>query len=604
MDTENISANGSINQLVECPHCGERFELSETFRAHFESEKRREINAALQENEKRIYAEAEKDKQESLEKSADQIKELELQIKTDQKAQQKREAEIRAEMEKASQAKLTESAEELKALQAQMKSVQKVQEKREAKIRADLEKANQAKLDESAVQVKKLETQIKADQKAQEKREADIRAEAEKASQNKLAQSAEQVKVLEAQIKAGQKAQEKREAEIRAEMEKASQAKLTESAEELKALQAQMKSAQKVQEKREAKIRADLEKANQAKLDESEQKVIDLQARLLADRESQDKREAIIRAEMEKASQEKLTESAEQVKALEAKLQADQKAQEDREAEIRAEMEHANKNYELERKMHTIEKTRLEKQMADMQRQLRQSSAELQGEVLEVYLKQQLVSSFPFDKISDIRRGRKGADLTQEVVDRQLGACGMVVWEAKRTKHWNDTWLAKIKEDADRVGAHLRVIVSEALPKEIRVFDLRDGVWVSSVEGAIPLAMALRSQLIQGTRLQRAVQGKGLKMDEVYNYLTSPRFSERIQRIVDTWVALEEQVSREERSMQRQWKERRKQLERLRDSTIEMYTDFSAIFGQEIAQVPGLQMEALPPGDATEVIDI
>ena len=73
--------------------------------------------------------------------------------------------------------------------------------------------------------------------------------------------------------------------------------------------------------------------------------------------------------------------------------------------------------------------------------------------------------------------------------------------------------------------------------------------------------------------------------------------------MVETWKALEEQVNSEERSMQRQWKERRKQLAIIQDSTIEMFTDFSAILGQEIAQVPGLELEALPPGDNVEVID-
>ena len=97
-----------------------------------------------------------------------------------------------------------------------------------------------------------------------------------------------------------------------------------------------------------------------------------------------------------------------------------------------------------------------------------------------------------------------------------------------------------------RIWLAVRVIVSEALPPGIRVFALKEGVWVSSVEGALPLATALRAQLVESARLQRAGQGKGLKMDEIYNYLTSPRFGERIQRMVETWQALEEQVASEE----------------------------------------------------------
>ena len=276
----------------------------------------------------------------------------------------------------------------------------------------------------------------------------------------------------------------------------------------------------------------------------------------------------------------------------------------DNETKIRAEAEKdATRTFDIEREEYALEKQRLEKQMADMQRQIGQKPAELQGEALEVYLKRQLNTNFPVDNVDDIGRGQYGADLTQEVIDGQLGACGKVVWEAKRTKRWNDDWLAKIKEDADRVGAHLRVIVSETLPSDVRNFELKEGVWISSIDCALPLATALRSQLIESTRLQRAGQGKGLKMDEIYRYLTSPQFAERFQRMVETWKALEDQVNSEERVMRRQWKERRKQLDKMQNSTIELFTDFSAILGQEIAQVPGLELDALPPGEKLAIID-
>ncbi len=449
-DKNDNRQSGGIGQLVECPRCGHEFELSETFRAQFEAEKRKEIDIALRAN--------------------------------------------------------------------------------EAKIRAEAEKAKQAAVAQSAEQVEKLQEKLEADRKAQETREKQIRDEAEKAKQAAVAQSAEQVEKLQEKLKADKQAQKTREKQIRIEAEKAKQDALAESAE----------------------------------------KVEELKAKLEADRKAQDTREKQIRAEAEKVRQTEL-------------------------AEIRDEMD-------LERQEHVIAKQRIEKQMADMQKQLGQGSVELQGEALEVYLKNQLQATFPIDKIDDIRRGQYGADLTQEVLDEQFQNCGILVWEAKRTKHWNDQWLAKIKDDADRVGAHLRIIVSEALPPDIRIFDLREGVWISSLQGALPLARALRSQLIESARLQRAGQGKGLKMDAIYQYLTSPRFGERIQRMIDTWKALEQQVNSEERAMRRQWKERRKQLDRMQDATIEMFTDFSAILGHEIAQVPGLELEALPPGDDIEII--
>lgn len=344
-------------------------------------------------------------------------------------------------------------------------------------------------------------------------------------------------------------------------------------------------------------IRAEVEQDSKAEREEHQKKLKDLESQLQANKKAQEKREAQIRAEVEQAGQEKLDESNKQLKDLRAQMKADQEAQQKRETEIRTEAEkQATEEFDIRRGEWDIEKKRLETQMSDMQRQLGQKSVELQGEAMEEYLKHMLQTEFPFDTIEDIDRGLRGADLTQTVSDSRLGVCGMLVWEAKRTKHWNDNWIEKIKQDADRVGAHLRVIVTQAMPKDVNNFGQKDGVWVSNIECAVPLATALRSQLIETSNLQRAMQGQGLKTEAIYQYLTSPRFSERIQRMVETWQALENQVASEERAMRRQWKERRKQLAIMQETTIEMFTDFTAILGQEIPQVPGLQLEALPSG--------
>ena len=63
MDSDNNNMASNFSQLVECPRCGKHFELSETFRAQFEAEKRREIDIALRDNETKIRAEAEKSSQ-------------------------------------------------------------------------------------------------------------------------------------------------------------------------------------------------------------------------------------------------------------------------------------------------------------------------------------------------------------------------------------------------------------------------------------------------------------------------------------------------------------------------------------------------------------
>ena len=416
-----------------------------------------------------------------------------------------------------------------------------------------------------------------------------------------------------------EQSQQEREEAIRAELVSANQAQLADSAQQLKALQEQLQANQEAQAEREAQLRAELSEANQAQLEESAKREKALQEQLQANQEAQAEREAQIRAEADAVAQKKLAESQERAESLQAReqellqlLQNEQAERALQEKLIREQVEKdADEKYAVQREQDALEKQRLRQdaedaqaKLSELQRRIDQGPVELQGEALEVYLKRLLQEKFPFDQIEDIGRGQLGADLTQAVNDGVLGSCGLIVWEAKRTKHWNDDWLDKIKSDADRVGSQVRVIVSQALPEEVRVFGLKEGVWVSSVEGALPLATALRAQLVESARLQRAGQGKGLKMDEIYRYLTSPRFGERIQRMVETWEALEQQVASEERALRRQWSERRKQLARMKETTTEMFTDFSAILGREIAQVPGLELEALPPGESTDANDI
>lgn len=241
---------------------------------------------------------------------------------------------------------------------------------------------------------------------------------------------------------------------------------------------------------------------------------------------------------------------------------------------------------------------RLGDQLETLQRRTRQGSMELQGEALESWLKQQLQAAFPQDSIEDVKKGQRGADLVQQVVNARGQRCGVILWETKNAQNWSKGWLDKIHGDAERVGADLKVIVSAALPDGIKSFGFEDGVWVSNIESAPTLGSVLRQQLLQIYNLKRANIGREGKMEAVYGYLVSEQFRDRVQRIVSTWEALKDQVDSEERAMQRQWKERRKQLNIMIDVTTDMYTDNSAIIGAEqLPQVEGLSLNALPAGE-------
>src|ERR1019366_6205170 len=119
-----------------------------------------------------------------------------------------------------------------------------------------------------------------------------------------------------------------------------------------------------------------------------------------------------------------------------------------------------------------------EKTIIELTRKVQQGSQQVQGEAQEVVLRDLLASAFPTDSIEDVPKGVHGADLVQTVHGRDGRDCGSIVWESKRTRGWSDGWLPKVRDDQREAAAACAVIVTQALPSDIRYFGLKEGVWV------------------------------------------------------------------------------------------------------------------------------
>jgi hypothetical protein len=231
--------------------------------------------------------------------------------------------------------------------------------------------------------------------------------------------------------------------------------------------------------------------------------------------------------------------------------------------------------------------------LEEARRKSEQGSQELQGAVLELDLEEALQRNFPRDLVRPVPKGIRGADVIQEVRDTALQPCGTIIWEAKNTKQWNPAWLEKLKDDQRTAGASLAILVSVALPETIRSFGLVDGVWVSSVGTYLPLAVALREQLIRVAFARKAAEGMHEKMEALYAYLSSDEFRQRVEAIVETFRAMQDQLARERRAMEKLWKEREKQIERLVLNTVGMYGAIRGIIGSGLPEIPALELEAI-----------
>jgi hypothetical protein len=257
----------------------------------------------------------------------------------------------------------------------------------------------------------------------------------------------------------------------------------------------------------------------------------------------------------------------------------------------------AKKEAEDEQKLKVMEKeqtiTAMQKQIEDLKRRAEQGSQQLQGEVQELELENLLRSKFPFDAIEPVPKGEYGGDVLHRVVGNGGQAGGTILWEFKRTKNWSDAWLVKLRDDQRTAKAEIAVIVSQVLPKGVEHFEMIEGVWVTQPRAALPVAMILRQSMLELALARQSTEGQQTKTEMVYQYLTGPRFRQRVEAIVEAFSTMQEDLDKERKAIMKQWAKRQEQIERVMGATVGMYGDLQGIAGKSLQEIEGLEFPAI-----------
>jgi hypothetical protein len=236
----------------------------------------------------------------------------------------------------------------------------------------------------------------------------------------------------------------------------------------------------------------------------------------------------------------------------------------------------------------------MQQKIEELKQKAEQGSQQLQGEVLELELEGLLRAKFPFDTIEPVPKGEFGGDTLQRVVGQSGVMCGTILWESKRTKNWSSGWLVKLREDQRAAKAEISILVSQALPEGIETFDVIDGVWVTHPRAILPVATILRHTLLQVSLARLTSEGQQSKAEMVYQYLTGPRFRQRVEAIVEAFSCMQDDLDKERKAIMKQWAKRGEQIERVMGATVGMYGDLQGIAGKSIQEIDGLNLLALP----------
>jgi len=252
--------------------------------------------------------------------------------------------------------------------------------------------------------------------------------------------------------------------------------------------------------------------------------------------------------------------------------------------------EHHLKDLEKDKKLSDMEKL-----VEELKRKSQQGSMQTQGEVAELDLEKILAENFKDDEIIPIAKGDSGADVKQIVKSPKGTVCGVILWESKSTKAWKDDWITKLKDDLRNSKANLPAIVTAVLPKEFKTnLGLKEGVWISSTALVLPLAMLLRKTLLDSMRQIVISQNKQDKAGELYTYITSHEFSQRVEAMVEAYNKMKDQITKERIAFEKQWSEREKQVNILLNGVAGIYGDMQGIAGSALPQVKSLE---LPEGN-------
>ena len=350
------------------------------------------------------------------------------------------------------------------------------------------------------------------------------------------------------------------------------------------------------QDRLEKSIKAEkevLQSSIKKKLEEEQEEQMKMLQRELNEQSDKLKEFNIAKAEIEKLKREK----------TELKSAAEAEAQKKLNETLILEKDKIRK---AEEEKNELKMKELYKQLEDqkklteeMKRKQEQGSMQLQGEVQELAIEEWLAQKFPLDGVEEIKKGARGGDCIQTVNTREAQNCGSIYYESKRTKDFQPSWIEKFKADIRDRNANIGVLVTNVLPSDMDRMGMRDGIWICTYEEFKGLCAVLRQSIIRFNSAVASQENKGDKMHMLYDFLTGNAFRMQVEAIVEGFSQLKIDLDTEKRSMQRIWKQREKQIEKVITSTVDMYGSIKGIAGNAVQSVKALEL----PGEDEDPLE-
>ena len=270
---------------------------------------------------------------------------------------------------------------------------------------------------------------------------------------------------------------------------------------------------------------------------------------------------------------------------------------------VRVKEENASKDLEIGRL--ELEKERQNEIIKRLQDQSK--SGELEGEVLELAVENQLRNLHLRDNIKEVKRGNYGADIEQSVLTNTGSVAGKILWECKKHKKWQNSWLNTIRKNALEFNADTMVIVTTTMPKGMETFGKVDDVFICKYSEVPVVSQLLNHAVLKAHRENQRGEHMMSIHERVSEYISGPEFAMVMRVVIKAYEDFEDDLRKEEQYMKTRWKARRGYLSEVIDSITSLAgkLEYLGAGHFEVMQEIGSQVpSALPEPVIIEEIEI
>lgn len=216
-------------------------------------------------------------------------------------------------------------------------------------------------------------------------------------------------------------------------------------------------------------------------------------------------------------------------------------------------------------------------------------SSQLLGEAGETYVENKLMALFPFDKVTEIKKGESGADCIWAINSTGGRQISKVYCEAKNTQTFQSSWIPKLKNDMIERSVSMGILVTKTMPKDNEDFHFRDGILVCNFFEFDTIAQVIRYHQLELYRQASQTLAKESKANQLFDYIVGAEFAQSIEKILRPVFDQKKILEKEMRAIKTNWKVREKLIQESIDGAGYLAAGLQANLGADVTNKIGFE---------------